>query len=117
METITLERGAIGEVELFVVGGSLELSTLEPLQRSVDEAVERGAALLLFDLSGLDFLDSAVLRLLERTRRRVEEHGGALAVTCADPVSRAFRITGLDRAYRVEQTRAAALSSLRERAA
>lgn len=112
METLTLERGAIGRVELFVVKGSIEMATIEPLERSVDEAVARGARYLLFDLTALDFLDSTVLRLLARTRKAVHERDGALAVAAAGPVSRAFRITGLDHAYSVDATREAALARL-----
>ena len=117
MDTVTLERGAIGEIELFVVAGQLEMSNIGPLERSISEAIDRGAKLLLFDLSALDFIDSSVLHLLERTRKRVARLGGAVTVACSDAVARAFRITELDKVYSVEPTRDAALARLRRAAA
>ena len=110
---MTLERGAIDDVELFVVTGQLEMSNIGALERATDEALDRGATLLLYDLTALDFLDSSVLALLERTRKRLERLHGHATVACSDAVARAFRLTHLDEVYSVEATREAALARLR----
>ncbi|GAC1320404.1 MAG: hypothetical protein NVSMB25_12700 [Thermoleophilaceae bacterium] len=108
-----IEQRSLGHgVELLIVSGQLDLSTIDPLRQRTDEAIARGSNLLLYDLTALDFLDSSVLHLLETTRKRVLPMGGMVTVACAKPVSRAFEITGLSSVFSVESSRERALKRL-----
>jgi anti-anti-sigma factor len=73
----------------------LDLSCARSLRRVLDEA-HRPSALVVLDLDGVTFLDSAALAVVLDAERRLGEVGGALVlVNVAVPVLRVLRICGL----------------------
>jgi anti-anti-sigma factor len=87
-----VERSAsLTYVELL---GELDLSYEDRFGDAVD-TVQSG--LLVLDLGGLTFIDSAGIRVILRTWHRSREDGFALEIVGArDQVAKVFRIAGLD---------------------
>ena len=88
--------------------GELELTTVETLRSTLDEAIaetlsaalggmEHGARLVL-DLRGLSFIDSTGLHLLVALTERARRDGFQLMLLApAAPADRAIQVSGLDR--------------------
>jgi anti-anti-sigma factor len=88
IDTRTDSQGAT----VLVVAGDVDISNAQTLQRAVDAALEDRPALLVFDLSGLRFIDSAGLAVLLGAAQTVEK------VQLRDPspaVRRVVELTGL----------------------
>jgi anti-sigma B factor antagonist len=83
------------------VVGEVDLATAEQLEQALGEALAAaGAGGVRADLSGVDFMDSAGLRVLIAARRRAEESDRPFALSQAsDQVSRLLEITGLTEAF------------------
>lgn len=78
--------------------GDLDIATAEKLARSLSDIEGRGASVIVFDLSELDFIDSSGLRIIvaadaeaRRSNRRV------VVVEGPEAVRRVFRHTLLDK--------------------
>ena len=80
---------------IVTVSGELDEATVPELRERLYGLLEEGAAWLLVDLCGLEFIDSSGVGLLIGASRRAGEAGGDLAVVCARPnVLRVFDISG-----------------------
>lgn len=96
-----MQRSAIGvqrrdgdRGEIVAVRGEVDLTNADQLGEALAAATGHTVVL---DLSELAFLDSAGIRTIDRTRRRLAEEGRELLVV-APPESRAgwtFRVAGL----------------------
>ena len=86
--------------------GELDLHVTPELQDRIDAAIERGAELVVVDLSAVTFIDSMALGVLLGSANRLERRGGALrlVVPSAD-LRRIFEISHLDRIFTLEWTR------------
>ncbi len=84
-----------------VLGGELDISSIEVVRPDVDEAVEAAAGgELVFELSQLEFMDSSGLALLISASQRVG------VVTVRQPsatISRVIALTGLSDVIRIEE--------------
>ena len=79
---------AVGEVDVY---------TAPTLDDELTRLIDDGAASLVVDLSGVDFLDSTGLSVLVKALERLRDRGGRLdVVVTAERVAKVFRITGLD---------------------
>lgn len=77
--------------------GELDLSTVSKVEEELRRAESSEPALLVLDLSELNFLDSTGLRLIVTADRRARDSGRRLAVVKGpDAVQRVFSITRLD---------------------
>ena len=68
----------VEQVDLLSVAGQLDDPGLDQLQCRVDELLDRGARLLLADLSGVSGCDGRLFGLLARTQHLVGVRGGWL---------------------------------------
>ena len=68
----------VEQVDLLSVAGQLDDPGLDQLQCRVDELLDRGARLLLADLSGVSGCDGRLFGLLARTEHLVGGRGGWL---------------------------------------
>ena len=90
--------------------GELDLSSAGQFREALDGVVHE--ARIVFDLSGVPFMDSAGLGALIGGIRRTRENNGAVAVTCNRPaLCQLLRTTGFDRIVTVTETLEAALES------
>jgi anti-sigma B factor antagonist len=96
-----------GGVEAVFVTGELDLATAPRL----DEALaERTADVIVVDLSGCTFLDSAGIRALVGTARSLAEAGRGLRLVTRDAgILRLLQITGVDTLIAVHPSLDAAL--------
>src|SRR5512132_2805254 len=79
--------------------GALDVATAPELREQVIELVNDGRSQLVFDLDGIDFLDSTGLGTVIGALKRARTHGGDLRLVCTETrVTRLFEITGLDKA-------------------
>lgn len=105
---------ALGErTGLVAVRGEVDAHTAPLLAARLDGVISNGATRLLVDLTATTFVDPTTLGALVGAARRLEEHGGRLALVCAVPsVLRVLEITGLSEAVAVHATREQGLAAL-----
>jgi anti-sigma B factor antagonist len=88
------ERGGAVHVSL---QGELDISTAPRLEDDLRRTEADGPAVILLDLSGLDFMDSTGLRLLINADNRAREAGRRLVLVRGNEmVQRVLRLTRLD---------------------
>lgn len=76
------------------LGGELDLASAPVLERELENGQIDAAPMLVFDLDGLEFLDSTGLQVLLATHRRATERGQQFAITRGSPqVQRLLDIT------------------------
>jgi anti-sigma B factor antagonist len=89
---------AAGDVVVVVVEGEHDIYTAPTLRERLDEAIGRGAGIVV-DLTGATFVDSSVLGALLDARRRALDAGQGFVVSVGDDVEpgvqRILDITGL----------------------
>jgi anti-sigma B factor antagonist len=94
-----LELRETGEdgVVLVELSGELDLTAAPELERQLEEAGDRGSALVL-DLNQVSFLDSAALHVLFRIARRLEQRKKRFGIVLEPTalVARTLTIVGLD---------------------
>jgi anti-sigma B factor antagonist len=97
--------------------GEVDLYAAPELKRHVDGAIRRGKRRVILDLSDATFIDSTTLGIMVGGMKRLRPAGGALSVICPNPgMAKLFEITGLNRVFRVYETREEALlGAARER--
>jgi anti-sigma B factor antagonist len=100
------------EVLVFGLSGELDLGTIPPLREAAAKATAGDYQVLVFDLSGLDFMDSTGLHLLAETQRAMAAKGQQTVVVCSSPMLlNVFELTGLDRILTIVATREQALAA------
>ena len=93
--------------------GELDAFTVSQFRQALAELASN--PLLLIDMSGVPFVDSAGLGALIGGIRRARELGGDVAVACNRPtLTRLLHTTGLDRIVTVAESLEAAAASLKE---
>jgi anti-anti-sigma factor len=94
------------------LAGEIDLATVAPLREATTTAIaSRDYDRLIFDLSGVTFIDSSGLHVLAQAQRALGRDGGATLVICAAPnVRKVFELTGLDRLLQIVSDRAEALA-------
>lgn len=89
---VDVERAA--ERAVVRLSGELDLASAPLLERELERAGLEDVPTLVFDLDGLEFLDSTGLQVLLSTHRRVTERGQQFAITRGSPqVQRLLDIT------------------------
>jgi anti-sigma B factor antagonist len=101
-----------GRTHVIEVVGQIDLHTAPRLNERALDVIDQGARWVIFDLSGVSFIDSAGIAALLDVLRSLHAAEGSMAVVIRDrAVERIFRITGLTEAFLLcrgrEQARAA----------
>jgi anti-sigma B factor antagonist len=93
--------------------GELDLATVGELEESVERALARASAPLVIDLTDCGFIDSSVLNMLAKLRRRLDGSvPHPLAVVARDQPLEVLRLTRLDDEVPVFPSLGEALSAL-----
>ncbi len=71
---------AEGEPPTFVLDGELDPHTSPMLQAQIDEAMGDHGTSVVLDFAGVTFVDSAGLRVIADTHRRLHDAGGGLVI-------------------------------------
>ena len=94
--TIDVSTARNGEVQLFALGGSLDIATSPSLRAALLEAAEHGKHDIVVDLSKLEFVDSTGLGALIGAHKRATEKDGSVRLVAQEgQILRLLRITGL----------------------
>lgn len=93
-----------------VESGAVDVHTAPSLRTELTRVLDSGAARVVVDLDGVDFLDSSALGVLVGVRADLVERHGTLAVVCSAPrLLRVFQITRLDEVLTIVPSVAEAL--------
>ena len=96
MPTLSVERSSNGGVEVVAVSGEIDIASAPRLITALNDAVGNCEQPVIVDLTGVGFMDSTGLALLQNAHRRLARRGTGFAVVCADgPVRRVFTITDM----------------------
>lgn len=97
------------------VAGEVDIFTAPDLKRTIAQAIEDGARLLVVDLTQTRFLDSTALGVLIGAVKRLRPLDGRLAIVNTEPsTAKTFQITGLDRIFTIVATRDEALKAVND---
>jgi anti-sigma B factor antagonist len=100
--SVSTEDGAGGSRTVMRLVGEADVTTRVLTEVLNAEAAKR-PRLLLVDVSGLAFIDSAALREIVRAHRRIRADGGVLALISPSPgVARVLELSALDQVIPVQ---------------
>jgi anti-sigma B factor antagonist len=109
--SIDVRVTADGKIQIFALGGSLDIATSPSLRAALLEAAEGENHEIIVDLTGLEFLDSTGLGALIGAHKRASEHHGSVRLVAQEgQILRLLRITGLLDVFAVYPSVDAALS-------
>ena len=95
--TLTLDRRDEDATLRLIVGGELDLTTADRLERAIAEAERATPRLLVLDLRAVEFFDSTGLQLLLDADVRARGDGRALRVVSgAGEVARVLALTDVE---------------------
>jgi anti-sigma B factor antagonist len=82
---------------LVELAGEADATNLQQLREALEAEVAARPRTLIIDLSGLNFMDSSVLRVLLHASRTLDREGGVIGLAGArGPVARVLRFTRAD---------------------
>src|SRR5438093_10531729 len=95
LDTTISDRNGVVTVAF---AGELDISRADDVERELERVESGNPELIVFDLRGLEFLDSTGLRLILGADSRARREGRRVVIVPGpDNVPRVFRITLLDR--------------------
>jgi anti-sigma B factor antagonist len=100
---LTVASHVMADRTVLDVVGELDLYTAPSLREAALAAAERGPSRLVFDLTGVPFIDSSGLGVIVACLKHLREIGGDLVLVTmpTSPPSRLLSLTGLDKAIPV----------------
>lgn len=102
-----------GGVVIFRLSGRFDSAAAGPAEADF-AAVVTGTPRLAIDLSGVDYISSAGLRVILVTARKVQQASGKLALFGLNPaVRQVFTVSGFDTIISIQPDAAAALAQVR----
>ena len=67
------------------VAGTLDSNTFSILERELDKVFPKKPNLIVFDFQGLDYISSAGVRVVSKTRKVMKEHNGIVLMVNLQP--------------------------------
>ncbi|WP_375483144.1 STAS domain-containing protein [uncultured Mycobacterium sp.] len=113
-DPINISVGNRDGVVVLSVGGEVDLVTIPALEDAIGGVVADNPAALVIDLTAVDFLASAGLRLLAATKEQVGKSAPFAVVARGPATRRPIQLTGLDEAFPLYQTLEDALTDVRD---
>jgi len=93
--TLLIDRHEDTGTLVLQLTGRLGMTTAAPLEQALDAALREPHACVVADLSGVDYVSSAGLSVLERATTRFGEAGRRLVVrSLQEPVAVGFEVAG-----------------------
>lgn len=106
-----------GVTVVSVLESRIDATSSDEFKTAVARAADRGALLIVLDLTAVAFIDSTGLGALVGGLKRVSANGGRLVVAGLQPgVSSLFKLTRMDKVFAVGATTAEAIDLLSRRA-
>ena len=98
-----------GAQSVVAVRGEIDLATAPLLEASANVAIDQGCTQVVFDASGVDFMDCSGLRSVLGLAERLGRRGGALVIRSPSAqVTRLLDLAGVDAVVPIERTAASA---------
>ena len=99
---LLLETTRIGSHDVIVAAGEIDLASAPRVQSAIEQFAGQEVVL---DLRGVEFMDSAGLKVLLTQRSRLEDSGGALRLVIGEgAVMRLLELTNVSDAFLIGQT-------------
>ena len=99
---LVLETTRIGDHDVVVATGEMDLASAPRVELALEPFVGQP---VVFDLRGVEFMDSAGLKVLLQQRSRIEESGGDLRLVVSDgAVGRLLELTGVSEAFSISDS-------------
>ena len=99
---MVLTRRADGVVEILTFPSRADASIAPQARKELQAILDEGRVRLVFDLSGVDFVDSSGLSVLVTAVKRARSEGGDVAlVSLSDPVRSLIELTRLQSAFSI----------------
>lgn len=109
---LTMKTSSEGDILVVDLEGTIELATVQGAKDGIAEAWPEDTPKILFDLSGVRFVDSAGLGFLIGTLRRASEAGGDLKLSgLSSYLLGIFELVNLGKILKVYKTRDDALEA------
>ncbi|HEX2215492.1 MAG TPA: STAS domain-containing protein [Xanthobacteraceae bacterium] len=103
-----------GDVVIAKLAGRLDSSSAPSAEEQLTRVIGSGTPHLAIDLSNLEYISSAGLRVLLLVARRVQQAHGKLALFGLSPsVREVFSISGFDTIFTVRDDAATAIAAVR----
>jgi anti-sigma B factor antagonist len=110
--TIVIEGASHGGLAAVAVRGELDIRSAPDLRAWLGRVLDDGAAQVVVDLSGVEFMDSSGLGVLVGAHKRLVRLGGRLSVVgVSSAVARLLSVTGLARVFDARDSAGVALVS------
>ena len=95
------------------LSGEVDLYTAPEFKQQLLDVIGQGGKEVVVDFSNTTFIDSTTLGVLVGGVKRLRPSGGQLTLVCSDRnITKIFEITGLDKVFRIYDSRDEALDSL-----
>lgn len=108
---MTIDQSTLDGVTVLAPAGRIDSTTSNRLDDTLRHTVDSGVRDVLVDLSGVDYISSAGLRVFLVLAKRIKDLRGRL-VLCGmrEPVRQVFQLAGFMPLFVVEPAKSAALS-------
>ncbi|MGC2411800.1 MAG: STAS domain-containing protein [Stellaceae bacterium] len=103
-----------GEVAIVKLAGRLDSSAAQPAEERFEKMLGSATPHLAIDLSRLDYISSAGLRVLLVVAKKVQQANGKMVLFGLLPnVREVFAVSGFDKIFAIQSDAAAAVAALR----
>ena len=104
----------MGDVAIVKLAGRLDSSAAQPAEESFTQMLGSGTPHLAIDMSKLEYISSAGLRVLLVVAKKVQQVEGKVVLFGLVPnVREVFSISGFDRIFAIQPGAAAAVAAVR----
>ena len=103
-----------GDIAIVKLAGRLDSSAAQPTEENFGRVLGSGAPRLAIDMSGLEYISSAGLRVLLVIARKVQQAEGKVVLFGLVPnVREVFSVSGFDKIFAIQPDAAAAVAAVR----
>ncbi len=103
-----------GEVAIVKLAGRLDSSAAQPAEESFARVLDGGTPRLAIDMSKLEYISSAGLRVLLVVAKKVQQAKGKMVLFGLVPhVREVFSVSGFDQIFAIQSDAAAAVAAVR----
>lgn len=100
-------------ITILAVNGTLDAEGTRAMEEKVLALLEAGETSLLFDFSGLDYINSSGLRILVLAYQRLKKASGRVAICgVKDYIQEVFEVSGYDKIFPLFRDRAGAVTGM-----
>ncbi len=107
-----ITRSQQDDVTVVALAGRFDAQSAGEVDQSLEKVLAEGCQKLLVDMSGVDYISSAGLRVLLSTAKKQNAAGGKLVLCGLKPyVQEVFEVAGFTTIFQIEPDSASALKS------